>query len=265
MKSIRSALLLVGLAWFGFGCATVADPDPWEPMNRGVFAFNEKIDSYALDPLAMAWDYVIPEIAQSGLRNFFENLRIPTVFVNDLLQGKPEAAVFDVLRLVYNSIFGLAGFIDVASMAGIPKSDEDFGQTLAVWGVPAGPYVMMPLLGPYTVRSGIGDLAEATATAYAYFNPLWVEVAHLSELENLAVSVGTKGLDLVNLRAFYLEEIAANRDDAFDYYVFIRNAYLQNRRARVLDESAVVAEDGEGLYFLDDEASGDDDEDFDDF
>lgn len=281
MKPARSAILMIGFGLFGLGCATAAtespgvatpttsvtaDPDPWEPMNRGIFAFNETVDRYALEPVATAWDFVVPGFAQTGLRNFFDNLRIPTIFVNDLLQGKPDAAAFDVLRLLYNSVFGLGGFIDIATMVEIPKSDEDFGQTLGVWGVPSGPYLMVPLLGPYTIRSGAGQVVEATATSYAYFSPFWTQVANFNGLQNLGASVGTRGLELLNLRAIYLEEIEASRKDAFDYYVFIRNAYLQNRRAKVLDQTDAPAEGGEELYYIDEEElDEDEEEDFDDF
>jgi len=238
-------------------------------MNRGIFAFNEKVDNYVLEPAAKAWDFVVPGFAQTGLRNFFDNLKIPTIFVNDLLQGKPDAAALDVVRLISNSIFGIAGFIDVATMVDIPKSYEDFGQTLGVWGVPSGPYLVVPLLGPYTLRSGFGQVVDATAASYAYFTPFWTQVANLSAAGNAGASVGFKGLELLNLRAIYLEEIEQSRRDAFDYYVFIRNAYLQNRRAKVLDQKDAPAANADELYYLDDEyddETGDDDEeDFDDF
>jgi phospholipid-binding lipoprotein MlaA len=255
-----TALCLVGLA--GIGCATPEKPDPWEPMNRGIFAFNETLDEYALEPAATAWDFVVPGFAQTGLRNFFDNLRMPTIFANDLLQGKPGAAFFDVLRLVYNSVFGLAGFIDIATMVDIPKSDEDFGQTLGVWGVPSGPYLVMPLFGPYTIRSGTGEIVDIAAASYAYFTPFWFGVAGLNGLETFGASAGLKGVELLNLRTIYLEEIDASRRDAFDYYVFVRNAYLQNRRAKVLDQTDAPALDDEEFYFIDEE--DDDEENYDD-
>ncbi len=260
MKVVRFACLAASLWLSSLGCATIDNPDPLEPMNRGIFAFNETVDQYALEPVATAWDFVVPGFAQTGLQNFFEHLQIPTILANDILQGKPDAAYFDVLRFLYNSVFGLAGFIDIATMVEIPKSDEDFGQTLGVWGMPAGPYIMMPLLGPYTLRSGIGEIVEIGATSYAYFTPFWYQVANLNGVETFGASVGMKGLELLNLRAIYLEEIEASRKDAFDYYVFIRNAYLQNRRAKVLDQTDAPAVDDEELYFFDDEEEEDDDD-----
>ncbi len=243
------------------GCATVEKPDPWEPMNRHIFTFNETLDLYALEPAATAWDTVVPEFAQTGIDNFFHNLQMPTVFANDLLQGKPKAAMYDVFRLLYNSIFGLGGFIDIATMVDIPKNDEDFGQTLGVWGLPPGPYLMVPLLGPYTVRSGVGGVVDIGAVSYAYFTPLLTGVAGLSGIETFAVSTGQKGVQLLNLRSIYLEEIEASRRESIDYYVFVRSAYLQNRRAKVLDQTgeAIIGEDD--FDFL---ADDDDEEDYDD-
>lgn len=261
MKVLRFALCAAALCLSAFGCATPEKPDPWEPMNRGIFAFNETVDKYALEPAATAWDFVVPEFAQTGIQNFFNNLNMPIVFANDLLQGKPKAAMYDVFRLVYNSVFGLGGFIDIATMVDIPENDEDFGQTLGVWGLPAGPYLVMPLLGPYTLRSGVGQVVDIGAASYAYFTPFWYGVAGLNGIETFGASAGLKGLDLLNLRSIYLEEIAASRRDAFDYYVFIRNAYLQNRRAKVLDQTdSAVIEDDE-FYFFDED---DEEEDYDD-
>lgn len=263
LKTVRTAIIAALLCMGAVGCATVEKPDPWEPMNRKIFAFNETLDRYALEPAATAWDFVVPDLAQEGLRNFFENLRMPIVFANDLLQGKPVAAGYDIVRLLYNSTFGLAGFIDIASMVDIPKNDEDFGQTLGVWGVPMGPYLMMPILGPYTIRSGAGQIVDTAAMSYAYITPFWYGVAGLNGLETFGATVGMKGVELLNLRTIYLEELEASRRDAFDYYVFVRNAYLQNRRAKVLDQTDAAVTNDEEFYFMDDEE--DEDEDYDDY
>ena len=266
MKPSRLPFASLVLCLLGIGCATPERPDPWEPMNRKIFAFNETVDRYALEPVAKAWDFVLPDFAETGHDNFFDNLQMPTVFANDLLQWKPKAAFYDVLRLLYNTTFGLGGFIDIATMVEIPESDEDFGQTLGVWGVPSGPYLVMPLLGPYTIRSGFGQIVDATAASYAYTTPFWFGVAGLNGAETAGASIGQKGLELLNLRAIYLEDIAENRKEAFDYYVFIRNAYLQNRRARVLDQTATAVTEEEDLYYLDDEdgSADDEEEDYDD-
>ncbi len=240
------------------GCATIEKPDPLEPVNRKIFAFNETLDKYALEPVAKAWDFVLPGVVQTGIDNFFNNLNQPIVFANSLLQGKPTHALEDLTRFLANSSFGLGGFIDVASMAGVPDNEEDFGQTLGVWGVPAGPYLMVPLLGPYTLRSGVGYAVDSTASAYAYFNLFWFDVVGLNGFETTGASIGMRGVDLINLRAIYLEELEASKKDAFDYYVFVRNAYLQSRRAKVLDQMDAPVVDDEDLYFY-----GDDEEEYD--
>lgn len=264
-NALRSKALLCALALtiaLSAGCATPERPDPWEPMNRATFAFNEALDRYALEPVATVWDFVLPGFVQTGIGNFFANLNMPIVFANDVLQAKPAAALEDLARFLHNTVFGLGGVIDIASMSGVPKNDEDFGQTLGYWGVPAGPYLMVPILGPYTLRDGIGEIVDTGAASYAYFNLFWFDVVGLNDAETIGASVGLKGLELINLRAIYLEEIEESRQDAFDYYVFVRNAYLQNRRAKVKDQTDAAAIDEEVLYFEDEL---DDDEDYDDY
>jgi phospholipid-binding lipoprotein MlaA len=262
LKAVRFAFVLAALGLTALGCAMPEHPDPWEKMNRGIFAFNEKVDQYALEPVAKGWNFVVPKVVQTGIDNFYNNLEMPPIFANDLLQAKPKAAVYDLLRFLYNSTFGLAGFIDIATMVQIPNNDEDFGQTLGVWGVPPGPYLVVPFFGPYTVRDGFGEVVETTATAYAYFTPFWYDVVGLNGIQTFGASAGYRGVDLVNLRSIYLKEIAANRADAFDYYVFVRNAYLQNRAARVLDQKDVPVSEDEDLYYPDD--ADDDEENYDD-
>jgi phospholipid-binding lipoprotein MlaA len=185
---------------------------------------------------------------------------MPIVFANDVLQAKPSSAAFDLLRFVYNTSFGLGGLIDIATMVEIPESDEDFGQTLGYWGVPTGPYFVIPILGPSSVRDSAGLILDTAASSYAYFTPFWYQVVGLNGAQTAGASVGLTAFELLNLRAAYLEEVASNRADAFDYYVFMRNAYLQNRRAMVKDQPEAPAGDNEDLYFFDD----DDEVDYDD-
>ncbi|MEZ4331967.1 MAG: VacJ family lipoprotein [Myxococcota bacterium] len=258
-------LALVGLL-AAAGCATPERPDPLERMNRGIFAFNETLDRYALEPVATAYDFVVPGFVQDGVRNFFHNLEMPIVIANEILQAKPARVVEDVARLFFNSTLGLAGFVDVASRVGIPDNDEDFGQTLGWWGVPPGPYLVVPILGPYTLRDGFGEIADTTAGAYAYMNFFWFDVVGLSTWETTGASIGSYAYRMINLRAIYLEEIEHNREDAFDYYAFVRNAYLSNRQARVLDSTDTAAGVDEDLYELEDEDDVDydvDDADYD--
>ena len=261
---MRAAFVVLVLALFFLetGCATPERPDPLEKMNRGTFAFNEGLDRYALEPVATAWDFVVPGVVQDGIQNFFQNLDMPVVLANDILQAKPIRAVEDVARFFFNSTLGIAGFFDVATRVGIPDNDEDFGQTLGYWGVPPGPYLVVPILGPYTLRDGIGEIADTTATAYAYMNLFWYDVVGLNTSETTGASIGTYAFRLVNLRAIYLEEIESSRKDAFDYYVFVRNAYLQNRQAKVLDSTDTAAAIEEDLYEIDEE-EGEDGESYD--
>jgi phospholipid-binding lipoprotein MlaA len=257
-----SGLLFVAAAllFAATGCATPERPDPLERSNRAVFAFNEGLDRYALEPVAKAWDFVIPGVVQEGIENFYRNLGMPVVVANDLLQLKPVEVVEDVARFFFNTTLGLAGFFDVATRVGIPDNDEDFGQTLGYWGVPAGPYLVVPILGPYTLRDGFGEIVDTTGVAYAYMNLFWFDVVGLNGWETTGASVGSYAFRLVNLRAIYLEEIESSRADAFDYYAFVRNAYLQNRQARVLDSTDTAAAVEEDLYFEDEEYEESEDE-----
>lgn len=218
------------------GCSTTAGPDPWEKMNRGTFAFNEAADKWVIEPVAKGWDFVLPEFAQKGVANFFENLRAPAYVANNLLQGEVEHGYLELWRFLLNSTVGVAGFVDVASMAGWPDHPQDFGLTLGRWGVPHGPYVVLPIFGPSTVRDTVGLGGDAVISVYSYFVPIYVPIA-------------ARATDLLNKRAIYLEEIAQSRREAFDFYVFVRNAYLQNREHGQLPPDS---EDEEELYYFDD-------------
>ena len=227
------AVLILGLT----GCAGT---DPWEGMNRGTFWFNEKADDYVLEPVAKGWDWALPATAQTGLRNFFANLSFPLHFVNNLLQLKPLDAGEDLARFLVNTTVGVVGFVDVASKIDVPKNDEDFGQTLGSYGVPAGPYLVLPLLGPSSTRDA-PSLAVDGAT-----QPLnWVLP--------FAVNAGLTVTEIVNLRAYYLEDVDQARRDAFDFYIFRRDAYLDNREHRVSDRDPEESDDDEELYFPDEE------------
>jgi phospholipid-binding lipoprotein MlaA len=233
-RAARRTLGAIALA--GLGCAS--SPDPWEGMNRGTFWFNERVDRAVLEPVATGWDWLLPERVETSVSNFFDNLFLPAVFVNDLLQAKPVAAGQDVGRFVVNTTAGVAGLFDVASRIGIPENDEDFGQTFGRWGCPPGPYLVLPLLGPSSVRDAFGRVADSASTVYGYFVP-WT------------VTAGLTAVDTVNTRAGLLEEIRQDREESLDFYVFLRSAYLENREHRVRDR--VVLSDEEDLYYIDEE------------
>ena len=222
--------------------AKVPDPDPLEKMNRGIFWVNEVGDKYLVAPAARVWRWVTPKFFRTAVVNVNRLILMPAIFANDILQLKPDKAGEDFCRVVINASFGLAGLIDVATMVDIPQNDEDFGQTLGYWGVPTGPYLMLPLFGPATIRDGVGRLADSGATFYFTLLPIWGTVI-------------IRGVDLLNLRSQYLEEVDQSRRDAFDYYVFMRDAYLQNRRAKV-DRARGIEEqraEEDDLYYFDDE------------
>jgi phospholipid-binding lipoprotein MlaA len=231
-----------------FGCATQGpwDPsqvsDPLEPVNRGVFWVNDKFDVYLLTPAAKGWDFVAPDRVQTSLSNFFTNLRFPIHFLNDVLQGKPVAAGSTLARFVVNTTAGVAGLFDPASRLGLARSDEDFGQTMGVYGIPSGPYLVLPILGPSSLRDAGGSLADAAASVWPFF-------------VDTLITVGVRATDTVNARSRTHEEIEEERRSAFDWYTFVRDAYLQRRHAQVRDEQVEpeAASDAQYYYPAEDE------------
>ncbi|PVZ20415.1 phospholipid-binding lipoprotein MlaA [Pseudomonas sp. URIL14HWK12:I9] len=212
------ACLAMGLALAPLA-AQAADSDPWEGVNRAVFRFNDTVDAWTLKPLAKGYQYVTPQFLQDGVHNMFSNVGDVTNLANNLLQAKPAAAGKDVARLIFNTTFGLAGFFDVGTKMGLQRSDEDFGQTLGYWGVPSGPYVMLPLLGPSTVRDAFGKYPDTYTYPYRYID-------HVPTRNTIF------GIGMVDTRASLLP---AEKLISGDKYTFLRNAYLQNREFKVKD------------------------------
>jgi phospholipid-binding lipoprotein MlaA len=205
------------------GCATTGDPrDPLEGMNRGILAFNDAADDVVLKPVARGYKFVTPVPLQDMVRNFFTNLYDPWIGVNNLLQGKPLDALSDWMRFAVNTTFGFFGVIDVASQARLEKHDEDFGQTLAHWGVGDGPYLMLPLLGPSTTR----DTAALPVDWYA--DPVLTA-------RPIALRNSLTALRFVARRAELLDVSRTLEEAALDRYVFLREAYLQRRRNLIYD------------------------------
>lgn len=230
MRGLRSALGLAVLVLLAFlsGCATVPpnagqDPrDPLESFNRQVFEFNEGLDKVVLKPLAQAYDKVVPVPVQECLSNGFSNLREPSNALNNLLQGKASTAVSDVCRFAVNTTVGLLGCFDVAARMGLEKSREDFGQTLAVWGVGNGPFLVLPLFGPSTIRDTAGLGVETVLDVN-----FWIE--------NVAVRNTIFGVRTVSFRHELLKTDDLIAGAALDRYTFIRDGYLQRRRNLVFD------------------------------
>jgi phospholipid-binding lipoprotein MlaA len=223
------------------GCATVPeDPvaraefkrlnDPLEPTNRAIFDFNEAIDKALIRPLAEVYHFLLPDFIEERITAFLRNLGEPLTLVNDVLQGEDERATVTFGRFVTNSTVGLAGIFDVATDAGLPRHTEDFGQTLAVWGVGDGPYLVLPFLGPSTVRDGVGTGIEFFA------DPVSVAIDQ-ANVDGLSfIRIGVTGLDA---RARNLEIVDQLRRESLDYYATLRSAYRQNRRAEILNGTPI--------------------------
>ncbi len=222
----RSLCLLLLLAMIS-GCATVHSPDakvdPLEPFNRGVYAFNADLDATLMKPTAQAYQAHIPRPVRRSISNFFSNLDDVVVLVNDLLQFKGAHAVSDTLRLSMNSTFGLFGLLDVATPAGLPKHDADFGQTLGKWGLGPGPYLVLPVLGPSDVRDATGLAVDVT-----YVNPV-------EKVKNTPARAALIVTQAINTRARLLKVTNVLEQAALDPYVFTRAAYLQRRRSLIYD------------------------------
>jgi phospholipid-binding lipoprotein MlaA len=196
------------------------DYDPWEPFNERTFRFNWELDRYVIKPAATGWNKVAPDEVQRGLGRMFENVGMPRRFLNSLLQLKVDGAGRELARFLLNSTFGFAGFLDVATTEGIESSDEDTGQTLAVWGVGPGPYLVIPFLPPMTVRDGIGSAVDGLLNPVSYFAPF-------------AASAGMKASDTVNGRSLNLEVFEDIEEGTLDMYSAVRNGYLQRREKAI--------------------------------
>ncbi len=210
-------VLLAGV--LAFSSVQAAEEDPFESVNRAVFRFNDTLDTYTLKPLAKGYQKVTPDFVEQRVTNVFANLGDVINLSNNLLQGKVRDAGVDTSRLLFNTTFGVLGLFDVATEMGLARNDEDFGQTLGVWGFGSGPYIVLPLLGPSSVRDAVGRVPDAYLQPYPYISPV-------SARNTLFAA------ELVDTRA---QLLAAERMITGDRYVFIRNAYLQNREFRTRD------------------------------
>jgi len=208
------------------GCAHVAPyedaVDPLEPVNRAVYRFNDTLDRHVLKPVAKGYKHYIPPPVRSGVRNFFANLGEPLTIVNDLLQGKPHNMMSDIMRFSFNSTFGIAGLFDVATDWELPRHKEDFGQTLATWGVGGGWYLMLPFLGPSNVRDTLTLPFNWQFDPALYVRPF---------VPRISVS----GVRIVSLRAGLLNASEVLDTSALDPYVSVREAYRQVRWNNIYD------------------------------
>lgn len=217
--------LIVGVLAAGIlgGCATQTNKDPLEGLNRGIYKFNDTVDKAALKPVAGAYKAVVPGTIRTGVDNFFSNLSNVVTIVNDLLQFKFDKAFDDTGRFVINTTFGVGGLFDWASMDGIPKRTEDFGQTLAHWGWKDSAYFIIPLFGPSTLRDAGGFAVDAT-----FFDPVFA-VDYVPTRNSLIVT------QAIDKRSQFIPGSDLLDEAALDPYAFMRDAFLQRRNNQILD------------------------------
>jgi phospholipid-binding lipoprotein MlaA len=205
--------------------------DPLEPVNRGIFAFNDTVDVYAIEPVAKGYDSVVPDVIQTGVGNFFNNLRYPVYLISDLLQGKVTQMAEHTGRFLINSTVGIVGLIDVAKEVGLPDHEEDFGLALAYHGVPPGPYIVLPFIGPSNLRDTVGFVCDS------FLNPFYWLGAYTNMSGNHVVQVNTAqtALRVVDIRAGLIDAIDTAKESSVDYYLFVQGAYYQHRRGVLYD------------------------------
>lgn len=228
-RVVALAALVAALA----GCTTIRESrggpgqrlDPWEKWNRKVFNFNEDVDKAVLEPVATAYSDVVPQPVRRGVSNFFSNFADAWSAINNMLQGKFELGFEDATRVGANTLFGLFGILDVASEMGLEHHYEDFGQTLGRYGVGAGAYVVLPILGPSTVRDAAAQPLDRLASPPAFF-------------DGTKTQIGFTLLQIVNTRASLLGATRVIDEIALDKYTFVRDAYLQRRRSLFFDGEA---------------------------
>jgi len=224
--------LLAALALFASACAgTPPNPaDPWQGMNRPVFQFNDGVDRYVLRPVSRGWTFITFEGMRDSIAKFFYNSAFPSRFVSNVGQAEGQQAITEVARFLINTTVGLAGFFDPATKWGLPRRDEDIGQMFGHWGIPAGPFWVVPLMGPSDPRDFVGTVFDTALSPLTWFVP------------------GSGVVDVVNSRARADKRIQAARRSALDYYVFVRDAFLQYRSSAV-GNSESLSDYGAGAYY----------------
>ncbi|MCW1965574.1 MAG: VacJ family lipoprotein [Polynucleobacter sp.] len=225
-SKIKRVVLLVATTAL-VGCASIpagVEPsphDPWESFNRSVFEFNEGLDAYLLKPVVAGYRFILPEFVRQGIYNFFSNYSDIYTALFNLLQGRLDYAFNDLMRVAVNTTMGLGGLLDLATPGGLEKHKEDWGQTLGVWGVPAGPYVVLPFFGPSNVRDAFGTVADLESDYLFRFLP------------DVALRNSVTGLRVVNARNTYYEAGDLLDGAAIDKYSFMRDAYIQRREYQI--------------------------------
>ncbi len=225
MSTLKVFSISLGMLFLS-ACATtnaLDDRDPWEGFNRGVYSFNQTMDDIIFNPIGKVYNAITPDIVDTGVSNIFDNLGQISVIANDILQFKFDQAVNDTVRLFLNSTIGLLGFFDVSSSAGLNSSDEDFGLTLAHWGVGPGPYLVIPFFGSATVRDATGLVVDA-----GVLNPVFYVDDDLTKASLLT-------LNYVDFKSDLLSTVDLLKEAALDEYEFTKNAYFEKRASQIYD------------------------------
>ena len=226
VSNLKIVLLCLSM-FFLSACATTGaldERDPWEGFNRGVYSFNEVMDDLIFDPISELYNFITPDFLNKGISNFFSNLAQISVIANDILQFKFDQVVNDTTRLLINSTVGLMGIFDVASSAGLYSSEEDFGQTLAYWGIGPGPYLVVPFFGPATVRDAAGFAVDR-----GILSPLMY-------IDDDLTRAGLLSLNYVDFKADLLSTRDLIGEAAVDEYDFVKNAYFEKRASQMNDD-----------------------------
>ncbi|MDH5739286.1 MAG: VacJ family lipoprotein [Nitrospira sp.] len=220
----------------------VEEYDPWEPLNSKIFDFNWELDRWLLKPAAKGYNFIVPNIVQVGISNFFYNIRVTPRFMNNLFQGKFKGAGIEAGRFLINTTAGVGGFFDVAQHFHLTTPEEDAGQTLGFYGVKPGPYIMVPFLGPYTARDLVGYIGDiALNPIYWLMFPI-IEIdaipsviPHQNRVTSSLILLTARGTEIVNDRSLNLEKFEGVEESTLDLYASVRNAYLQ-KRAKAIRE-----------------------------
>jgi phospholipid-binding lipoprotein MlaA len=243
---VKRALLAVAAAVALSACASTPveraarSDDPWEGMNRMTFIFNDGLDQAVLEPFGIGWTYMTFESMRISIQKAMHNLRFPVRFVGNLAQGELAATGTETARFTINTTVGLLGFFDPAGHWGIEKREADFGQAMGVWGVSAGPYLMLPLFGPSNPRDTFGFAVDSVLGAGpSLLNPI--------------VGAVVFGVNLINTRALLLDTVREAKRSSLDYYVFVRDAYTQRRRLQVLGEGPENDSLNDDFYKIEDD------------
>ncbi|MBN8548961.1 MAG: VacJ family lipoprotein [Deltaproteobacteria bacterium] len=245
MPSIVARAVVIFALILSAGCAPHGPPkpqpvqDPWEGMNRKIFWFNDKADTYFLAPVARGYEYITPKPVENSIRNFFSNLRFPVHFVSELIQFKFSDAAEQAGRFIVNTTIGVVGLFDPATDMGLHGTQDDIGVAFGYHGVPEGPYLVLPFLGPSNVRDAIGRIGNLL------LDPLFFasRIGETSDGKDWVLT-GLYALDIVDTRASLLEAVKTAKESSLDYYLFAQSAYHQYRQGLIYDGNAPDDEDG---------------------